>query len=609
VFRTYEPTRDRLVAVKLLRLDITPEQAQALADELARACDAGLFHPSIVEPIAAGVEGTSAYRAEEYVAAESLDVAIRHYAPASFEKVLPFITQLAGAIDFARTAGVGHGGLHLRDVFVTPDEARASGFGIVESLERVGIRAPVRRPYSAPERIAGTGWSTPADVFSLAAIAYELLTARRPSGTGDQIGAVTGDHAASVRAVLARAMDDDPGHRYSTALAFASALESAVREGVADGAAPVVAVPPVVAPGVVARPVVEPPAPAVVVPAPVKPEPAPPLVPALKKPEPVNEIADEPVAAAPLRSAPVSPVADIGMRERETSALSLFDTAEDEPLAQAVPIRQGTLLHVDPAEPERPRVAMLPIALTAILCLLIGFAAGYALAGRDRNEPPGAQVATNAPAASPSPQPTAGQPQRSGKEWSEQAIAQPPASAAASPAPPAPAAAARGSLRVESAPKNAPVTINGKWRGRTPLAIDDLPLGTYTLRIVQPGYTIAHQVVTLTKAQPSRTVNFELQRPVVAAAPARPAPAPGTRGAATSGERYSGSLFVASNPPGARVFIDGRAFGTAPARIPEVPIGSHVVRLELPSHRAWTTSIRVAAGQETRVAGSLEPIQ
>ena len=81
-------------------------------------------------------------------------------------------------------AGVGHGALHPRDIFVTPDEARASGFGVVDALERVGIRAPVRRPYSAPERIAGGDWGTPADVFSLGAIAFELLTGRRPSGPG-----------------------------------------------------------------------------------------------------------------------------------------------------------------------------------------------------------------------------------------------------------------------------------------------------------------------------------------------------------------------------------------------------------------------------------------
>ena len=125
--------------------------------------------------------------------------------------------------------------LHLRDIFVTPEEARASGFGVVEALERMGLRAPVRRPYSAPERIAGARWGTPADVFSLAAITYELLTGRRPSGTGDQIGPLTGEHllefGAGMRVVLARAMDEDPARRYPTALAFASALEAAARGG------------------------------------------------------------------------------------------------------------------------------------------------------------------------------------------------------------------------------------------------------------------------------------------------------------------------------------------------------------------------------------------
>ena len=247
VFRTYEPTRDRLVAVKVFRLDITPEQAQALADELSVATEAGLFHPSIVEPIAAGVEGSVAYRAEEYVAAESLDVAMRHYAPAAMDKVLPFISQLAAAVDFARMAGVGHGALHPRDIWVTPEEARATGFGVVEALERVGLRAPVRRPYSAPERVAGVTWSTPADVFSLGAIAYELLTARRPagvgSGIGDLSGASVGAHATAVTAVLVRAMEEDPDKRFPTAMAFASALESASRGKAIAATVPSVSLP------------------------------------------------------------------------------------------------------------------------------------------------------------------------------------------------------------------------------------------------------------------------------------------------------------------------------------------------------------------------------
>jgi hypothetical protein len=239
VYRTYEPTRDRLVAVKVFRLDVTPEQAQALAHELAHAAEAELFHPSIVEPIASGVEGTVAYRAEEYVAAESLDVAMRHYAPASFDTMMRIIGQLAEAIDVARKSGVGHGALHPRDIFVTPDEARASGFGIVDALERVGIRAPVRRPYSAPERVAGGDWSTPADVFSLGAIAFELLTGRRPSGIGQDNGPLTGSvvpGAARLEAVLARAMDEDPSERFSSGIALADALAAAGKQGAAEPA-------------------------------------------------------------------------------------------------------------------------------------------------------------------------------------------------------------------------------------------------------------------------------------------------------------------------------------------------------------------------------------
>jgi hypothetical protein len=49
--------------------------------------------------------------------------------------------------------------------------------------------------------------------------------------------------------------------------------------------------------------------------------------------------------------------------------------------------------------------------------------------------------------------------------------------------------------------------------------------------------------------------------------------------------------------------------GVTPLRLADVGIGSHVVRLELNDHRAWTTSTRVAAGEEARVTGSLERIR
>ncbi len=700
VFRTYEPTRDRLVAVKVFRLDITPEQSQVLADELLRASDAGLFHPSIVEPIAAGVEGTVAYRAEEYVAAESLDAAIRHYAPAPLDTALPFLTQLAGAVDFARTAGIGHGALHLRDIFVTPEEARASGFGVVEALERVGLRAPVRRPYSAPERVAGEQWSTPADVFSLAAITYELLTGRRPAGTGEQVGPLVGDHlleyGAGMHLVLARAMHEEPARRYPSALAFASALEAAARGGRVTEA--------VVAVGETAG---DPEAPAVPVPAaPVAPDP-PAALPRLALAGTADADRSDETAEAPhelsLTSHDTEAIAysDIS-DERDDDAAhyelargrddapNLFDeeaasdlgleprdevehntvippapsrlwedesvTARSAPPSRLSqerntgrydnPLDTGSAAYrVDDAETasddERPRPAVLPIAVTLILGLLIGFAAGYWAGGREPDARPRVAAGTPAPTTAPSeparaPAPSA-PPKGAGQAYSEQTV-QPPTTAPAipgdGPAPPststakAPAPegartsappATNGRMTVTSTPSGASVTVNRRWRGRTPLTLDKLKFGDYRVRVVLRGFTVGREDVALSQSEPSRTVDLRLERQAAAApkpAPAPPRPRPGTPARETAeaparpalNTPFTGSVYVDSRPRGARIVIDGKVVGTTPARIPEVGIGSHVVRLELADHRIWTVATRVASGEETRVTGSLERI-
>ena len=233
VYRTYDPERDRLVAVKVFRLDIPPEQARAFADELQRIAALGLADPGHVALLAADIEGTIAYLAQEYVAAESLDVAMRHYAPATLERAASFITQLGGALDGARAAGVLHGSLHPRDVFVTPDSARATGFGIVAALEGIGLRGPVRRPYTAPERIAGQNWGPPADIFSLAAIAYELITSKRPTGTGadaaNMLRDLGGADTAALKQLFGAALAETPGARPATGQEFASALQSMAR--------------------------------------------------------------------------------------------------------------------------------------------------------------------------------------------------------------------------------------------------------------------------------------------------------------------------------------------------------------------------------------------
>jgi hypothetical protein len=149
------------------------------------------------------------------------------------------------------------------------------------------------------------------------------------------------------------------------------------------------------------------------------------------------------------------------------------------------------------------------------------------------------------------------------------------------------------------------VTVNGTWRGRTPLTLDELDFGSYTVRVVQPGYTVAREEFRLSAGQPSQTMSVQLRR---SASAAKPSPAQPARQAGRTAVG-TGSVYIDSRPRGARVFVDGKPIGVTPLRLGEVKAGSHTVRLELADHRTWIDTKYVLAGQETTFTGSLERIR
>src|SRR5437868_14719001 len=66
VFRAYDASRERLVAVKLFKLDLPPEKVHKLVAELERIVDAKLDHPALAAPLGVGMVGVSAYLAQDY---------------------------------------------------------------------------------------------------------------------------------------------------------------------------------------------------------------------------------------------------------------------------------------------------------------------------------------------------------------------------------------------------------------------------------------------------------------------------------------------------------------------------------------------------------------
>ena len=164
-----------------------------------------------------------------------------------------------------------------------------------------------------------------------------------------------------------------------------------------------------------------------------------------------------------------------------------------------------------------------------------------------------------------------------------------PHAAAAVPAPPAP-----------SADDARPVT---------PFAESPAPL-TYTGPTVadssgtQAAEALAGRVSAVGRAEPDpprgpgavRTTGVSVD----------PAPPPSPRGSDRGATQDPGVLQFVSRPAGAQVFVDGVLVGQTPLTFVDVMPGARRVRLLLPGHRTWETSVTVEAGAQVRVGASLE---
>ena len=167
------------------------------------------------------------------------------------------------------------------------------------------------------------------------------------------------------------------------------------------------------------------------------------------------------------------------------------------------------------------------------------------------------------------------------------------------------------------------MTINGRWRGRTPLTVDPLRFGKYDVRVVQPGYEVARERFALSAASASKTIDVALRPapkqpsaeapkprasqtppPRTSQKPPPPVPSLSSKLAATTGE-----LYVDSRPQGATVFVDGKEVGVTPLRLEGQRVGAHHVQLVLTDHSTWTTTTKVEAQGVARVTGSLERIR
>ena len=382
VFRAYEPAdaaderRDRLVAIKVFRLDLTPEQSAALVTALEALIDAHINHPNIAAPIAAGLDYGAPYLAQEYAVGDSLDVVLRERGPMPVQDVAGLVDALAAAIDHAADRGVHHGLLHLRDIVLSADAVRITGFGIAGALSAIGAKLPTRPQYSSP--------TAASDVYAIGAIAFEAATGRQASP--DSLDELAAQLGTKLRDAFDLALNADPSMRPARAQHFADRLRSATGGAGATGAMGAIgasgAMGAEAAPaGPIASPApIAPPAPV----APIAPiAPTAPIAPAT----PVAPVAPD----APPVADPLDRVIDLG-EPRDLEVDPPAFTTIEEPQSPPHPLNRPwstqpshELDAADAAEPETGRrkwpIAVAVLAVAIIAALSVGWLLRWRAAG------------------------------------------------------------------------------------------------------------------------------------------------------------------------------------------------------------------------------------
>lgn len=512
VYRAQDQTSGALVAVKIFDQGLTLEQCAALAAALERLAGQPLNHASIVPPIHAGVSADQAWLAEPWAEATPLDYVMQADATQPLAATLLRITQVAGALDFAAAAGIHHGALHPRDILVSADETFVTGIGVLESLADAGLEVPMEGAYVSPQRALGLPLTARDDIYSLAAITFELLTGRlvpeQPAGFRAALAKVPGVDHAKLADVLEGSLSKEPGDRPSTALEFAAALQYTLRADAPPAAAA----------------------------APAEEVAAPPVEPA------VSDLVIDQALARPSFSegreiAPEPPVAaaDLPLRANEPEMNeSPMSAPTPEPPVRRFEFEGVAEPRVTPpselfaARPEpAARSHWLPVTAALAIGVLTGFASGFVVGQRD-NTP----MARSAAQAVRQPQPnqeerpasTAGQgfteSNLPAQTVTDQPVIPPPEprdtagqAPAAAPAgtPRAPSdratdtgdgrgrgesverseamgAVGPGTLQVDSRPRGARVFVDGRLVGTTPLSVPDVSPGVRAVRIDLNGY-------------------------------------------------------------------------------------------------------------------------
>ena len=255
VYRAEHPEH-KLCAIKVLRPRLRGDPTAVKRFLREASYGARVEHSGVVRTYDYGEADGLYYLALEWAGGQSLADFLHQNGPVAPAPAATIVTQLAAALAAAHQVGIIHRDLKPENIVYDSKThvTKLLDFGIArdaelppeERLTRTGFFVGTLQ-YVAPEALSGELVDARADIYSLATIAYYLLTGRYPfSGRSPRElfqqllqqdplplnQAVVGRRfSPTLEAVLMRALNRDPAKRQSTVIAFAAEFAAAAEGG------------------------------------------------------------------------------------------------------------------------------------------------------------------------------------------------------------------------------------------------------------------------------------------------------------------------------------------------------------------------------------------
>jgi tetratricopeptide (TPR) repeat protein/tRNA A-37 threonylcarbamoyl transferase component Bud32 len=215
VFLATETALGRQVVIKVL----PPEMAAGVNQDRFRReiqLAARLQHPHIVALLSAGAAGDILYYVMPYIEGESLRVRLARVGELPVADAVRILREVTDALAYAHDRGVVHRDIKPDNIMLSRGHALVADFGVAKavsestgdhSLTSLGV-ALGTPAYMAPEQAtADPHVDHRADLYSLGALAYEMLAGRPPF--------VGGSPQALLAAQVTQAPDKVSAHRHT----------------------------------------------------------------------------------------------------------------------------------------------------------------------------------------------------------------------------------------------------------------------------------------------------------------------------------------------------------------------------------------------------------